>query len=281
MPLIILTGFPSSGKTRRAKEIEQFLLQKLQAENRSMRIHLINDESLNIAKDAYKEAREEKKARGSLISTVERLLSKDDIVIADNLNYIKGFRYQLYCVARAISTPHCIVHTGVPAAMAKEWNASRGSEGYDETVFDELVARYEEPDGRNRWDSPLFTVIYDDQTVPGDKIWDAVILRKPPPPNLSTVTKPVTDTNYVYELDKATLEIINAIVEGQKEYGAGGLPMVVPRASVKVINPSRIVTLSELRRHRKQFIAFNKLRTTLDINRVADMFADYLNTSLA
>lgn len=54
--------------------------------------------------------------------------------------------------------------------------------------FDELVTRYEEPEGRNRWDSPLFTVIYDDATIPGDKIWDAVILRKPPPPNFSTVS---------------------------------------------------------------------------------------------
>ena len=54
--------------------------------------------------------------------------------------------------------------------------------------FDELVTRYEEPDGRNRWDSPLFTVIYDDVSVPQDNLWDAIILKKPPPPNLSTVT---------------------------------------------------------------------------------------------
>lgn len=44
-----------------------------------------------------------------MLSAVERTLSKDDIVIADGMNYIKGFRYQLYCVARAISTPHCVV----------------------------------------------------------------------------------------------------------------------------------------------------------------------------
>ena len=43
------------------------------------------------------------------MSAVERLVSKDDLVIADGMNYIKGFRYQLYCVARAISTPHCVV----------------------------------------------------------------------------------------------------------------------------------------------------------------------------
>lgn len=54
--------------------------------------------------------------------------------------------------------------------------------------FEDLVTRYEEPDGRNRWDSPLFTVIYDDPCVPQDKLWDAIILKKAPPPNLSTIT---------------------------------------------------------------------------------------------
>lgn len=164
--------------------------------------------------------------------------------------------------------------------MAKEWNAQR-TDGYDDTVFDELVTRYEEPEARNRWDAPLFTVIYDDENVPGDAIWDAVILRRPPPPNLSTISKPVSDTNYVYELDKVTLEIINAVVEGQKEYGPGGLPMTVPNASEKVVNTARSVTLSELRRLRKQFISINKQRTTLDVGRLGDLFTEYLNTNLA
>lgn len=43
------------------------------------------------------------------MSAVERFLTKDDIVIVDAMNYIKGFRYQLYCLARAIGTPHCVV----------------------------------------------------------------------------------------------------------------------------------------------------------------------------
>lgn len=85
----------------------------------------------------------------------------------------------------------------------------------------------------------------------------------------------------MYELDRVTLEVINAFVEGQKEYGVGGLPMAVPGASQKVINPSRTVTLSELRRLRKQFVSINKMRTTLDTSRLADLFIDYLNTNLA
>lgn len=67
--------------------------------------------------------------------------------------------------------------------------------------FDELVTRYEEPDSRNRWDSPLFTVIYDDADVPGDKMWDAVILRKPPPPNQSTISVSVMSWKEQKDLD--------------------------------------------------------------------------------
>lgn len=253
---------------------------------------------MNNANNNILDAREEKKARGSILSAVERMLSRDDIVIADGLNYIKGFRYQLYCIARAIGTPHCVVYTGIPVNKAKEWNTSRNTEGYDDTVyvrwmitihthtywltarFDELVSRYEEPEEKNRWDSPLFTIIYDDKEIPGDKLWDAVILKKAPPPNKSTVSKPVSSTNYVYELDKATLEIINAFVEQQKEFGPGGVPMTVPKSSTKVINPSRTITLSELRRLRKQFVTYNKMNTTLDIGRLGDVFVEYLNTNL-
>jgi protein KTI12 len=154
MPLIILSGYPSSGKTQRVNEIKEYFIKRLEEENKSFRIHVINDESLHVSKDAYKgkkkapncqwrtkqfkpliDAREEKKARGALLSAVERTLSKDDIVIADALNYIKGFRYQLYCIARAIGTPHCVVQTGVPIDMAKSWNQSRGSDGYEETMY--------------------------------------------------------------------------------------------------------------------------------------------------
>lgn len=155
MPLIILSGYPSSGKTQRVNEIKDYLIKRLEEEKRSLRIHVINDESLHVPKDAYKgrrkrwqiffwtkqlsfvciDAREEKKARGALLSAVERTLSRDDIVIADALNYIKGFRYQLYCIARAIGTPHCVVQTGVPIDLAKSWNQSRGLDGYEETMY--------------------------------------------------------------------------------------------------------------------------------------------------
>ncbi|CAG8735327.1 33144_t:CDS:2, partial [Racocetra persica] len=206
MPLIIICGIPSSGKTTRAKQITQYFLDKFSSQEKTGTVHLINDESLGITKDSYKgiwtipsgiitvlllpckDTRvEEKKSRASLISAVERLVSKEDLVIADGMNYIKGYRYQLYCIARAVGTPHCVVYCGTPIEIAREWNSSRGEEGYDATIFDELVSRFEEPDDRNRWDSPLFTVLYDDPAPSYDGIWDAIIVKKAKPPNLSTV----------------------------------------------------------------------------------------------
>ena len=52
-----------------------------------------------------------------------------------------------------------------------------GGGGYDPELFDNLVYRYEEPDGRARWDRPLFTVLADDPGPPYDAIWDALIVN--------------------------------------------------------------------------------------------------------
>ena len=63
---------------------------------------------------------DEKHSRGAMLSAVERLLSKDDLIIADGMNYIKGFRYQLYCVARAVGTPHCVVNSTIESWMRND-----------------------------------------------------------------------------------------------------------------------------------------------------------------
>lgn len=78
-------------------------------------MHLVNTETLHIARDAYRDARSEKEARATEYSAVKRLLGPDDIVIADGLNYIKGFRYQLFCEAKALQTPSCVVAPPPPS----------------------------------------------------------------------------------------------------------------------------------------------------------------------
>lgn len=108
-----MTGFASAGKTLWAHKIksafEDMIAQSEDPRVSSMTCILINDEMLGIDKMDYSDSRREKAARGLLFSAVERYLGKECIVICDSLNYIKGFRYQLSCSAKALGTPHCLV----------------------------------------------------------------------------------------------------------------------------------------------------------------------------
>jgi tRNA uridine 5-carbamoylmethylation protein Kti12 len=52
-------------------------------------------------------------------------LSKDAIVISDSLNYIKGYRYQLWCEAKAAGTRCCVVHVAAREDECKKWNRER------------------------------------------------------------------------------------------------------------------------------------------------------------
>lgn len=63
---------------------------------------------LSVHNDAI-DSRSEKLARATLFAAVQRHISRDTILIIDALNYIKGFRYQLYCAAREFKLRVCTV----------------------------------------------------------------------------------------------------------------------------------------------------------------------------
>ena len=60
------------------------------------------------------DSRSEKPARGSLFSAMQRQMGPDTILIMDSLNYIKGFRYQMYCAAREMKIRVCTVSRIAP-----------------------------------------------------------------------------------------------------------------------------------------------------------------------
>ena len=85
MPLVLMCGFPSAGKTKRALELKEILLKY----KPNVDIHLIDDGS--IVRDAvYSDRKCEIIARGSLKAAAERLLTNTNVVILDSLNYVKG-----------------------------------------------------------------------------------------------------------------------------------------------------------------------------------------------
>ncbi|KAL9985762.1 hypothetical protein ACROYT_G008203 [Oculina patagonica] len=272
MPLVVMCGYPSSGKSKRAEELKNHL-----ENSRGKTVHLAGDESINLERNVvYAASSKEKEARGLLKSAVERLISRDDIVILDSLNYIKGYRYELYCVAKAHKTTHCIVHCDTPQETCREWNRTRENR-YNDDILDALVMRFEPPESRNRWDSPLFVIQVDDD-LPFDSIYDALINRIPPPPNQATQAQPLSATNFLYELDKITQEIVTALLNSQRTFVPGD-HVVVPGTSEKVVL-NRMVNMAELRRIRRQFITYTKMHPVEDTKKIANMFVQYLNSSV-
>lgn len=286
MPLITFCGLPCSGKTTWAKKLRSLLEQKIadaQAENapgHNYKIIYHSDETLGISHDTYRDSNMEKSARGTQMSAVKRDLSRSNIVILDTLSYIKGFRYQLFCEAKGVVSPHCVVQVMNPVSKCIEWNANH-TNPWDADVIRQLEMRFEDPNADTRWDSPLFTLVsdYDQEKLPVDEIWDALVLKRPPPPNAATLVKPTSGNNYLQELDKKTQDVISKIIQHQQLSSVGGDVVVDAALKLVIHMPAAPVSIAQLQRVRRTFVSLNRMRS-IDADRITSVFVDYMDRSL-
>lgn len=274
MPLIVMCGFPSSGKTTRVRELKSHL-----EKEHSRIVTIVDDDVAGMEKNlVYAESRNEKQVRGSLKSAVQRNLSKEHITILDSLNYIKGFRYELYCVSKEAQTTQITVFCETTREKAEQWNSERPvTEQYQPEIFSALVDRFEAPKESQRWDRPLVSIAPEDDT-PLETIIDALLNRKAPPPNASTLPQPLSGTSFLYELDQTTASMVTLVMESQRSSVPGdtlALPPATDRLELR-----RPVTLAELHRHRRQFITYMKMHPVDDSKKIANMFVQYLNNTL-
>jgi protein KTI12 len=198
-----------------------------------------------------------------------------------------------------VRTPHCIVHVGTPVSQARGVNDERLAGGketaalaeeerpYDSECWENLVYRYEEPNAMARWDSPLFTVLWDDEMPPCEDIWDALVGseesgKKVVKPNKVTVAKKPTGEDYLYELDKSTQGILNRILEWAKDHpGEGGGEVEVGEGGGEELTvelPANPIGLPALQRLRRQFISMNR-QNAVSVERIQESFVGYLNDS--
>ncbi|CRK48168.1 hypothetical protein BN1723_001425 [Verticillium longisporum] len=384
MPLIVVTGLPTSGKSHRAAQLHAYLASHLAASPSKppYRLHLISDESLSIPRSVYDLSAtpahvrsanaSEKDARATTYAAVKRVLSDRDIVILDGGNYIKGWRYQLHCEAKAVRTPCALLQIGcsvdrarsvnearlkakeaaaaaaetsedgdttgdnVPtteatpcallqvgccvdrarsvnearlkaaaaaAAAAAEETSAHGdtagdmaptTEAYEPANWENLVFRYEEPNPMTRWDSPLFTLIWEDDDAQANSVfaslWEAVAGegRKAVKPNQATVQRSRdAGGDYLYVLDRETQDIVRRILEGQGEEGGGTVS--VPNGGgaqareLTVELPGRKLGVPQMQRHRRAFVGLNRGGIGLEgvgeftVTRMREGFVGYLN----
>ncbi|CAJ2662708.1 protein KTI12 homolog [Trifolium pratense] len=301
MALVVICGQPCSGKSKAALCLAEALKQSSELK---YQVRIIDEASFHLDRNqSYANMPSEKNLRGVLRSEVDRSLSKDTVIIVDSLNNIKGYRYELWCLARAAGIRYCVFYCDVEDNDCRKWNQERrekGEDNYDDVIFEDLVRRFEKPERRNRWDSPLFELksasssLSDSASIVDDavsyitkkldsKTRDVKILQ----PSIATQTKRFSDANSLHELDKATQEVTNAIAEAQSR-DLGMLPAngISIGKDFPPINLSRSVGLPELRRLRRTFMKLTG-QTSLsgkpppsDSDSAKRMFIDYLNREL-
>lgn len=105
MALVVMCGQPCSGKSAAAA----CLAATLRTSSTDLIVRIIDESSLHLGRnDSYKDMVVEKNLRGVLRSEVDRSVSRDSIIIVDSLNNIKGYRYELWCLARASGVRYCV-----------------------------------------------------------------------------------------------------------------------------------------------------------------------------
>ncbi|CAN7058327.1 unnamed protein product [Brassica oleracea var. botrytis] len=294
MAQVVICGQPCSGKSIAAIT----LAESLKKSDTKQSVRIIDEASFHLDRNQnYANMPSEKNLRGKLRSDVDRSVSRGDIVIVDSLNSIKGYRYELWCIARAAGIRYCVVYCDVDEAGCREWNkerSDRGEASYVDCVFEDLVRRFERPERRNRWDSPLFelypsqdgieksslvileAVTYLTKTV-DSKTQVARVLQ----PSIATQSARFSEANSLYELDRATQEVINAVVEQQ---GLGGaISRVTLGNELPPIEICRPVGLPELRRLRRTFVklmgqaSLSGPPLPTDADSAKRRFVDYLN----
>ncbi|KAK2970658.1 hypothetical protein RJ640_017782, partial [Escallonia rubra] len=299
MALVVICGQPCSGKSTAAS----CLAEALQDLESKPAVRIVDETSFHLNRNqSYADMTAEKNLRGVLRSEVDRSLSKDTIIIVDSLNSIKGYRYELWCLARAAGIRNCVIYCDVEDSCCRRWNQDRNEKGepaYNDKVFEDLVRRFEKPDRRNRWDSPLFELLpardglNKDSTAIADavsyltkkvdsKTRDVKVLQ----PTIATQSARFSEANSLYEMDRATQEVTAAIVKAQSLAMGGTVNGLSLGPELPTVNLSRSVGLPELRRLRRTFIKLTGQSSLsgppppLDADSAKRMFVDYLNREL-
>merc|ERR1712210_319170 len=264
MPLVVVTGLPCSGKSTAALKLASWLEE------------MLGDLTKN---QVFNDSKHEKAVRGRLKSEVIKLLSRDGVVVCDGLNYIKGFRYELYCASKAAKTTQCTVHCDLSVQDCEAWNRGRPEEGkWEDEVLAALAMRYEAPVCGNRWDAPLHLVLRDGQ-IDCQAISDSIFHGKPVQPNLSTQNAPLAGSDFVHQLDSQCQAVIQGILESQAAGSGPGTALHVPGTKEKVLL-ARTYTLAELARTKRQFLVYCKQTPCQDLPKLNTMFVQYINANL-
>ena len=123
-----------------------------------------------------------------------------------NALWFVGFRYELYCVVKAAKTTQCVIYLN--STLDQSLSLNKTSNLYSEETIRALYLRFEAPQPKARWDSPLYEVYPESiDELSLDSIKQSLTSGNVLPPNMSTQNPPRMGAETLYDLDKLTQKL--------------------------------------------------------------------------
>ncbi|KAH8850034.1 Protein KTI12 isoform 2 [Schistosoma japonicum] len=306
MPLIMLCGYPCSGKSTIASLLADLLKQHFT----NYTVLIVNEfkcsnlqsEKIDydIRCDIYADSQKEREFRGQHKSEVERALTQSQsvIVIMDAPNYIKGYRYELYCLAKSHKHQHIVLLSDIPPEISKHWNSKINR--YPDDLLSDMISRFERPQATQRWDNPLVIIephLWNSLNVEN---LESVILqlnqllsnksKEKVQPNKSTQPTVISSSNYLQNLEHVTQQVVDHILRCQSNgLSSVGLPMCFQSAQnsdvvIQITNSESKYTAGNLIRLKRRYIGVQRLKfdqfsKPLDNASIAANFIQFISFS--
>jgi protein KTI12 len=260
MALVVLSGLPGSGKTSLAHNLKPLF------EATGRECVIVSEPS--VEDGAFSASHLETQSRSDYKAAVHRALLPERVTIADGMNFIKGFRYELFCFAREIGIGFCCAFC--PCSDADSF--ARSKQRYPEAVLRDLIGRMETPSDRHKWDRPLVIV-----TDPNDRPTLEKIVSQSLARESKLIAKKATNIGIGSsaqvndQIDRIINEFSEELLKVQNTLPAGG-KISICGATFFLRRP---LNAGQLKRAKREFA--DRAKTIVDATKIAQMFADSLS----
>lgn len=145
--------------------------------------------------------------------------------------------------------------------------------------------RFEAPNPKQRWDDPCY-LITPETEMPLEDMANLLGSVKVGATSFATQFAKVSDTNYVFDMEKVSQEAIAAILQASNQSMIGDA-ITIPNATKKVVLV-KTVNMAELKRLRRNYLSMTRQivntkvgYTQQSVSDALDGFIDFINAQIA